>query len=113
MCDTKTCIRCELSFDPTGGVYDKIREHAVRHGREPPELKVCALCLLVAIDEMCEADEPEPDEVLCTPTSARWCPRCGDCTCPENDSGDWLSSDDCPLHDPMCDHGERVDPEYA
>lgn len=43
-----------------------------------------------------------PDQGLCTEVSARWCPVCGDCCCPEPEDGmDDLS---CPLHSPHSRH---------
>ena len=41
--------------------------------------------------------------VRCEGPTARWCPRCGTCTCPED--GD-LDSDSCPLHSSTSDHAE-------
>lgn len=50
--------------------------------------------------------------IECTGVSARWCPLCGDCNCPElNDGGGWASLDspDCPLHAPESRHAEDAD----
>jgi hypothetical protein len=52
------------------------------------------------------------EPVRCTGLSARWCPRCGNCTCrdPEGSLDDW----DCPLHGEFSRHGdwpEREDEE--
>lgn len=41
-----------------------------------------------------------------TGVTARWCPACGDCTCPE-DARD-LDTPGCPLHDPL-DRGHPGD----
>lgn len=43
----------------------------------------------------------------CTGISASWCPRCGDCKCPERGefAGD-MDSPDCPLHALNSTHGE-------
>ena len=43
--------------------------------------------------------EPE-----CTGLTARWCPRCGDCTCPVGDLGE----QECPLHGPYSVHVVRL-----
>ncbi len=44
------------------------------------------------------------EPVRCTGLSAHWCPRCGDCTCPDPEESldDW----DCPLHGECSRHGE-------
>lgn len=57
--------------------------------------------------------EPE-----CTGISARWCPRCGDCTCgpwPEDDPDEWdIHHDGCPLHGLSSTHaGGEIDPRRA
>ena len=55
-------------------------------------------------------DEPlvEPDPgPQCTGLAARWCPRCGDCTCPEEEREvRGLNSDACPLHALFTSHAE-------
>lgn len=43
--------------------------------------------------------------VQCEGLTARWCPRCGTCVCPEDGDLD-LDSDDCPLHSSTSDHAE-------
>lgn len=46
-------------------------------------------------------------EPACEGLTARWCPRCGTCTCPRGDSdlGDSdLDDPSCPLHAPTSDH---------
>lgn len=53
---------------------------------------------------LCEAATPGPE---CTGISARWCPRCGDCTCPgDPDRGDPMDDPRCPLHASSSPHGE-------
>lgn len=46
----------------------------------------------------------------CTGISASWCPRCGDCKCPERGefAGD-MDSPDCPLHALNSTHGDDAD----
>lgn len=44
-------------------------------------------------------------EVACTGISARWCPRCGDCTCPEPEQA--MDHPMCPLHAPLSSHGDE------
>lgn len=48
--------------------------------------------------------------VRCTGISASWCPRCGDCKCPERGefAGD-MDSPDCPLHALNSTHGDDAD----
>lgn len=54
-----------------------------------------------SIEEICEAKRRAP---ICTGMSASWCPRCGDCTCPDPEE----AKDDprCALHAPTSKHGE-------
>lgn len=48
----------------------------------------------------------------CTGKTARWCPRCGECTCTKGQpldargTGDDLPKPGCPLHGPKSLHGE-------
>lgn len=46
---------------------------------------------------------PEPE---CTGIFSRWCPRHGDCTCPEPELS--LDSETCPLHGSRSAHGEEA-----
>jgi hypothetical protein len=104
------CIKCNEPFDGNGKLAQRLREMAAERGKPKPpdwEPKVCSMCLWQTIEDMCA----ELEQGECTPVEAHWCPRCGDCTCPHPE--DELSSDGCPLHDPRCDHGDNVDPEYA
>ena len=56
---------------------------------------------------LCEAATPGPE---CTGISARWCPRCGDCTCPgDPDRGDPMDDPRCPLHASSSPHGEGAE----
>lgn len=54
-----------------------------------------------------------PPTVRCTGVFARWCPRCGDCTCPQREAGDpgevTFEDDGCPLHAEASSHGEDAD----
>lgn len=43
----------------------------------------------------------------CTGVSARWCPVCGDCTCPEPERS--MDSERCPLHSRASPHAEGGD----
>lgn len=49
---------------------------------------------------LCEAATPGPE---CTGITAQWCPRCGDCTCPDGTPADCPL---CPLHARGSSHGE-------
>jgi hypothetical protein len=40
----------------------------------------------------------------CTGLTARWCPRCGTCACPEYPAD--MNSPSCPLHAPTSPHAE-------
>lgn len=51
--------------------------------------------------------------VICTGVAARWCPICGDCSCPYDEAMGWgpgifeePTDDDCPLHGFASDHAE-------
>lgn len=61
-------------------------------------------------------DVPRP---ICTGVSARWCPLCGDCTCPFDERHGWGAGvfpsvdderepydDECPLHGVASQHAE-------
>lgn len=49
----------------------------------------------------------------CTGFSAKWCPVCGDCSCPTREGGDTgertMEDPGCPLHAPSSKHGEGVE----
>ena len=50
------------------------------------------------------------DVAHCTGISAGWCPVCGDCTCPRDDTDTREEqSDNCPLHGTVSSHGEDED----
>lgn len=40
--------------------------------------------------------------------TVRWCPRCGTCTCPEQDGNPdrWVEDSACPIHGTRSDHEE-------
>lgn len=40
----------------------------------------------------------------CTPVEARWCPRHGDCTCPQESGWEDLANEGCPLHRMTSEH---------
>jgi hypothetical protein len=45
---------------------------------------------------------------VCTGIAATWCPRCGDCKCPDGEPGVPTFNDPaCPLHAPDSKHAER------
>lgn len=56
------------------------------------------------------ATEQRGEPVACEGLTARWCPRCGTCTCPQD--GD-LNADGCPLHDPRSTHAEAPPSDSA
>lgn len=56
---------------------------------------------------------PDRGTARCTGVTAKWCPRCGDCTCPPlREGGDpcevTLDDPRCPLHSPKSSHGENA-----
>lgn len=51
-----------------------------------------------ALIEQAEAIEAR----ACTGLAASWCPRCGDCSCPDREQT--LDDRGCPLHAPGSDH---------
>lgn len=47
---------------------------------------------------------------MCTPVSAFWCPRCGDCTCKRAHDGECCFDElKCPLHGPGSQHAQTVE----
>lgn len=56
-------------------------------------------------DTLADALRPDAAPVApeCTGVSAGWCPRCGDCTCPDRSH----STPSCPLHGTQSQHAEE------
>lgn len=55
---------------------------------------------------------PQSTGTLCDGgVTVRWCPRCGACTCPEQDGTPdrWVEDSLCPIHGPRSSHDERVE----
>ena len=81
------------------------------HGSAPSVAKEIARWSVMIADALCDelgmATQSEPKPPPCTGISAQWCPRCGDCSCPEGER----SSFDCPLHSPSSPHGEEPEQE--
>ena len=47
---------------------------------------------------------------ICTPVSAFWCPRCGDCTCARAHNGECcFDAPRCPLHGDRSQHAQTVE----
>ncbi len=51
-----------------------------------------------------EEDGVGHPELLCTGITARWCPLCGTCSCPDFSTD--LNTPGCPLHDAASQHAE-------
>ncbi|MCA1833013.1 MAG: hypothetical protein ABR520_11125 [Mycobacteriales bacterium] len=49
-----------------------------------------------------------PRRPICNGLTARWCPRCGDCSCGEGEAVE-LNDPGCPLHAPGSKHAEPPD----
>ncbi len=84
---------------------------------DPVRLKDPVLCLgrqsmwvLPPAVEMAVRDQVRAvtglDGAGCTGVAARWCPRCGTCTCPTEPDDDLEEEVACPLHGPASPHAE-------
>jgi hypothetical protein len=62
-----------------------------------------------------EEIELAPRPVECEGLAAQWCPKCGDCICPEDDTGErTLDRLDCPLHGAYSKHAEEpLPPDFT
>lgn len=88
--------------------HERIKAEALHFARVLNETCPDSRELSLAITELEQATmfankavATNPDPMPCTELSARWCPNCGDCTCPEDEIG---NCDECDLHAPFSEH---------
>lgn len=55
-------------------------------------------------DIMAARDQTRPGRPACTGLTARWCPRCGDCSCEPYPAD--MNDPSCPLHAISSEHAE-------
>jgi hypothetical protein len=83
-----------------------------RLGRVESSLDVgdfCLACSTILRERLADpalSSSPEEKAPACTGLTARWCPRCGTCSCPID--GEALSDFACPLHGVHSKHADSA-----